>query len=266
MADVNVYDTKNYSTTNRVQGKDYGKTIFTDKKDNSSLDSGDFLNLMVAELKNQDFMNPTDNTQYISQMAQFSSAQATQEMSQYSKTNYATSLIGKEVTASCNTVSGDLDTTTGIVNKVSLVNNKYVIYVGGNGKSYSLEQIMNVQKPLAKGECEVDTTSLQPIFKDVKKSSADVSWATSTFDTSVQKGLSYNVYYSKNGPLDTIDKVKAATKVPGDTLKGITDESKLNVNLTDLEPSTAYYVNVLVTDSNGNQNIYKSQKFTTKRA
>jgi flagellar basal-body rod modification protein FlgD len=31
-----------------------------------------FLNLLVAQLKNQDPMNPTDSTQFVSQLAQFS--------------------------------------------------------------------------------------------------------------------------------------------------------------------------------------------------
>ena len=42
----------------------------------SSLDDGVneqmFLNLLVAQLKNQDPMNPTDSTQFVSQLAQFS--------------------------------------------------------------------------------------------------------------------------------------------------------------------------------------------------
>lgn len=265
MAGVNAYDSQNYSTANRVTGTNYGTTVFTDKKNNSNLDSSDFLNLMVAELKNQDFMSPMDNTEYVSQMAQFSSMQAMQELSEYSKTNYAMSLVGKQVTASRNTVSGDLDTTTGIVRKVSLVNNEYVIYVGGNGKSYSLDQIMNVQQPLEKGECEVDTTKLSPLYSNVTGTTANVNWAYSTEDMSVQKGLTYDVYYSKDGPLTTIDKVKAATKVSG-SLTGITDESELKKTLTNLDPDTTYYYNVLVTDSNGNQNIYKSQTFKTKKA
>jgi flagellar basal-body rod modification protein FlgD len=42
----------------------------------TSLDSGVneqvFLQLLVAQLKNQDPMNPTDSTQFVSQLAQFS--------------------------------------------------------------------------------------------------------------------------------------------------------------------------------------------------
>jgi flagellar basal-body rod modification protein FlgD len=42
-------------------------------KASTTLDQSDFLTLMTAQLKNQDPFNPTDNTQMIAQMAQFSS-------------------------------------------------------------------------------------------------------------------------------------------------------------------------------------------------
>jgi flagellar basal-body rod modification protein FlgD len=48
----------------------------TSSSSTSSLDSGVneqmFLQLLVAQLKNQDPMNPTDSTQFVSQLAQFS--------------------------------------------------------------------------------------------------------------------------------------------------------------------------------------------------
>ena len=48
--------------------------VFTDEKSNGvSVD--DFLNLMVAQLRNQDFMNPVDDTQYVTQLAQFATMQ-----------------------------------------------------------------------------------------------------------------------------------------------------------------------------------------------
>jgi flagellar basal-body rod modification protein FlgD len=48
----------------------------TSSSSSSSLDSGVneqmFLQLLVAQLKNQDPMNPTDSTQFVTQLAQFS--------------------------------------------------------------------------------------------------------------------------------------------------------------------------------------------------
>lgn len=45
----------------------------TTPKASTTLDQGDFLKLMTAQLKNQDPFAPVDNTQMIAQMAQFSS-------------------------------------------------------------------------------------------------------------------------------------------------------------------------------------------------
>lgn len=41
----------------------------------NTLNYNDFLKLMIAQLKNQDPLNPTDSTQYMSQIAQFSSVE-----------------------------------------------------------------------------------------------------------------------------------------------------------------------------------------------
>src|SRR5450432_1385923 len=43
---------------------------------NSTMGEQDFLKLLVAQLKNQDPLAPQDNTQFVSQLAQFSSLQA----------------------------------------------------------------------------------------------------------------------------------------------------------------------------------------------
>lgn len=86
--------------------------VFTDDSDNGvSVD--DFLNLMVAQLQNQDFMNPVDDTQYVTQLAQFATMQQMQELATYMKTNYVMSLVGKEVTAARFSVSGELQQETG---------------------------------------------------------------------------------------------------------------------------------------------------------
>jgi flagellar basal-body rod modification protein FlgD len=50
---------------------------------NNGLGRNDFLKLLVAQLKNQDPLNPQDNTQFVAQLAQFSSLE--QAMSMNSK-------------------------------------------------------------------------------------------------------------------------------------------------------------------------------------
>ena len=80
--------------------------VFEEKKTGVTAD--DFLTLMVAQLTNQDFMNPVDDSQYVTQMAQITTMQQMTELANYSKTSYVMSLVGKNVTAAKITVSGEL--------------------------------------------------------------------------------------------------------------------------------------------------------------
>ena len=63
----------NYIDKTNSSGKMYN-AVFEDK-DESDLSVSDFFNLMITQLTNQDFMNPVDDTQYLAQMAQFSTMQ-----------------------------------------------------------------------------------------------------------------------------------------------------------------------------------------------
>jgi flagellar basal-body rod modification protein FlgD len=58
------------SNTSGTQG-----TTSNNSTDSSTLNYDDFLQLMVAQLRNQDPLNPTDSTEYMSQIAQFSSVE-----------------------------------------------------------------------------------------------------------------------------------------------------------------------------------------------
>ena len=115
---------------------------FEESKDQVSVDN--FLELMVAQLKNQDFTNPVDDTQYIAQLAQFATMQSMQELNYYSQSNYVISMVGKEVTASKLSVGGKLETVTGVVTKVSLVDNQFAVFVGD--EMFSLSQIMEIRQ------------------------------------------------------------------------------------------------------------------------
>lgn len=116
--------------------------VFGDASD-KAVSMDDFLTLMVAQLKNQDFMNPVDDTQYVTQLAQISTMQQMEEMAYNAKSTYVTSLVGKTVTAAKFMVAGDLKKTEGVVNKVSLLDGKFVIYV--EGESYGMDEIMEIR-------------------------------------------------------------------------------------------------------------------------
>lgn len=125
-------------STNKTQQWD---AVFVDKDDNG-LGMDSFLKLMVTQLTNQDFMNPVDDSQFITQMAQFSTLQAMSEMSSNMKNNYMLSLVGQTVTCAKFNVSGSLVKETGKVERIVLANDEYALYV--NGEKFTLSQIMEL--------------------------------------------------------------------------------------------------------------------------
>ncbi len=232
--------------------------VFSSSADNATLSSQDFLNLFVAQLQNQDFNNPMDNSEMMSQITQLSNMQMMQNLAQYSKSSYAMSLVGKTVTASRYTVSGGLDTTTGMVDKVSLVDNEYVFYI--DGKTYTLEQVMEVQSGVSDDNPSVNASNYSVKATDVTSSSASVSWEVPTEDSTAAKELSYTVYYSASGPFETVSQVEAGTRFGTANQKNLTNET-----ITGLEAGSSYYVNVVVTDGNGLKSVYRPTLVLTNK-
>lgn len=128
------------------------------QKENDSLGMQDFLNLLVAQMTNQDAMNPMDNTEFISQMAQFSSLQAMSDLTKISMQGQATSLIGKNVIVADYNSKGELVIEEGIVQRVTLFSGETKLYV--NDKEYSYSNIMEI-----KAEKEI---SEDPVLETLK--------------------------------------------------------------------------------------------------
>ena len=85
----------------------------------------DYLEVLIAQLQNQNPLEPMDNTEMASQLAQFSQLQQLESMNSNfakvlaaSENTYAGSLIGKEVTFFKQTETGDLIEMSGAVKKV----------------------------------------------------------------------------------------------------------------------------------------------------
>lgn len=111
-------------------------------KDPSKMDMNDFFKLMVAQLTNQDMMNPTNDTEFIAQMAQFSALQGVQTIQEYQLSSYATSYVGKEVKIAEVDDNGDLKTIEGVVDAVSFYSGKPQVIVGGT--AYDLYTVMEI--------------------------------------------------------------------------------------------------------------------------
>lgn len=117
----------------------------TRKEPVKSLDKDAFLQLFIAQLKNQDPMSPQDSNAFMAQMAQFSIleqlANMNKEMVQLRRSQQmaeASALLGREVK-----VQSGNEVVSGQVEKVSVVNEEVQVFI--NGKGYGLEQVTEIR-------------------------------------------------------------------------------------------------------------------------
>lgn len=106
------------------------------------VDKDGFLKILVAELQNQDPMNSQDDTQYIAQMAQFSSLEqmqnlndSLQNLSTNIKFQEGSTMIGKSATIDI----GDGQYATGLVTGVKITDGSIKIVSGGS--EYDIDDV-----------------------------------------------------------------------------------------------------------------------------
>jgi len=112
----------------------------TNTKKSNTLNMENFLSLLVAEMQNQDPLEPTSNSDYMAQMATFSQVEATTEMNEKVLSQTASNLIGKAVI-----VKTDMNTSGyagGVVNGWQEIDG--IIYLGINGGLYDINDVDQV--------------------------------------------------------------------------------------------------------------------------
>lgn len=112
------------------------------KKNGSTMDKEAFLNLLVAQMKYQDPLEPTSNTEFVSQYAQFSALEQMQNMSATLELSRASTLVGQTVSVNTTDSTGRTTTIQGMVDYVVYENNK--AYVSIEGNLYSLDDVYGV--------------------------------------------------------------------------------------------------------------------------
>jgi len=110
----------------------------------------DYMTLLVTQLQHQDPLEPLDNNEMASQLAQFSQLQQLETMnSSFTKVLtsaervYASSLIGKKISFSIETEQGTTDTQSGTVEQV-YNNVDGQVLLGVDGYIVSLDDITSV--------------------------------------------------------------------------------------------------------------------------
>jgi flagellar basal-body rod modification protein FlgD len=109
------------STTSTSSSSSTTTSSSSSSSSSSTLNQDDFMQLLIAQMKYQDPLNPTDSTQYMSQLAQFSSLQQLENLNDKMTTsinaNYtltqsinntmAASFIGKDVKLTGSSITYD---------------------------------------------------------------------------------------------------------------------------------------------------------------
>lgn len=204
---------------------------------NELVNSETFMQLLVAEMTNQDPLEPTSNTEFISQLATFSQMQYARDSSTYAMANYAASLVGKTATAS--KMDGkNLVTKTGVVESVTKnsSNNSYTVKI--DGESFDLSKITAVSdtpkdsssdssdgllnSSNALGDSIARASSMVGMYASVKKTENGVSTEDEGFIASIRikDGVISAVINDKVYALADITEVTYATVIDDGTQNG----------------------------------------------
>ncbi|MHB1419358.1 MAG: flagellar hook capping FlgD N-terminal domain-containing protein [Bacillota bacterium] len=105
----------------------------------SMMGKDDFLKLLVAQLKNQDPLSPMEDKEFIAQMAQFSSLEQMQNLSQGMDLTQALGMVGRTVEAA---PSGSESVVTGIVQAVRISEGRPLLMVGD--QQFELSDIVTI--------------------------------------------------------------------------------------------------------------------------
>ncbi len=113
------------------------------KNTTTGYDKDAFMQILVAQMKYQDPLEPTENTEYISQLATFSQLEEMQNMTSGMTLQRAGNLIGQEVVCKVtNAQTGGTEYVSGLVDYVVYENNK--AYVSIDESLYSIDDVYQV--------------------------------------------------------------------------------------------------------------------------
>jgi len=112
-------------------------------QNNSFVSQNTFLTLLITQLKNQDPMNPQDSSQFVAQLASFSSLEQMTAMNKNLTSvleNSVTNLIGHTVTVADQSAQSGF--TTGVVSGITYYADGPAVKV--NGIDYPMSAVQNV--------------------------------------------------------------------------------------------------------------------------
>jgi flagellar basal-body rod modification protein FlgD len=105
-------------------------------------DQDAFMKILSAQMKYQDPLEPTSNTEYISQYAQFTQVEQLSNMANAMSLSRASDLVGKVVIMETTNSSGETSYIQGKVDYVTYSGNKALLNI--DGKEYNIDDLYAV--------------------------------------------------------------------------------------------------------------------------
>jgi flagellar basal-body rod modification protein FlgD len=131
----------------------------------AGLGKDDFMQLLIAQLKNQDPMKPMEDKEFITQLAQFSSLEATEKLNSQleellgsQSLVQAATLIGKQATAKLPT--GEV--LTGTISEVRMIGGQPTAIINGQEVDTSLITVLQGTPPATPAAAASRTTTTAP--------------------------------------------------------------------------------------------------------
>jgi flagellar basal-body rod modification protein FlgD len=197
-----------------------------DSRSSSYMNFSDYLEVLAAQMSNQDFNDPMSDSEFLQQMASYSMLESINAMTKQTNISYASSLVGKAVTVLSNGVYD-----TGIVESAAFSGDKYYIVINGN--SYETSAVSDIT--------DTDTynklASLIGKTVTVDNSGTDVTGKVT--DIIVTGGNAFAVIDSKDAYL--VSKIKKVENSSSDT-DNVTNEAD---NAASETSNTSSYLNSL---------------------
>lgn len=164
------------AVANIVNGEVIAETTPTNSSKNTvgknELGKDAFMTLLVAQMQNQDPLNPSTDTEFISQLAQFSSLEQMQNLNTTLNNQNAFGLVGKNVIVNVGSSKGETtNTVAGYVQYVEMKDGK--AYLAINEELYSIDDLYTV----------IDKDYLDSVINDINKKNDSENTENKSDDT-----------------------------------------------------------------------------------
>lgn len=185
--------------------------VTTPSNTNNSLGKDAFLQLLVTQMKYQDPLNPSSDTEYIAQLATFSQLEQMQNLNATNTNSQALQMVGKTVVVKSTDASGNVSYKEGVVDYVTVTNGVAKLAIKDN--LYTVDQVHTVYDDyylLQQGAPTVEQTKLEYDKESPKETAIKLTLGTSSKASAIAVVVNGKVVDSKYLKLEdnvlTIDK------------------------------------------------------------